>query len=296
MKLSGDTMAVTLALLLLSGCYSSTTDEGDAGTDPGTDTHVDPGIDPGSDTHTDPWHDPGTDTSHDPWVEPSVDPIYDPGTDSGPACPSPSPWPEGPTVDFTVDGTSWPGWVDLFAECTVETVEFWEAGGVSVSLSCWEAAGIITLHDVEILGEPYLYIPLWEGQQVQFRYLADPVWWINEWFRISYSYDDRLIVGGMKADAPNPPVYEDFWYPLGIWTGTSECPLTYEPCYDSLRTGLTISYEESIYSAFDSNETYIGPWGNYGAFVDTAVERTNFRCTDVPSSWFTALIFESGWD
>jgi hypothetical protein len=285
---------LTCLPVMTTGCFSSTTlFEGDAG----TDTHTDPGGDPGSDPTSDPTGDPIWDPSTDPGSDPIHDPIWDPGSDPGPTCPSPNPAPTGPTVDFIVDDSSWPGWTDIWADCTIDGVDYYLDGEARIQMTCFDVSGVVVPHSVQIFSWPDIWLPLWEGQEVIFRYMADPVWWINEWFRFSYTWDGRMIFGGMKADAINPPVYEDFWYPLSLSPGMAECPLEYQDCFDVRRDAIDVRYSSTYYAGVvDSTIAYVGEWGDYGIHVDTAVTHLNFRCTDVPGQWYSAMFFESSWD
>jgi hypothetical protein len=171
-------------------------------------------------------------------------------------------------------------------------------GGWFIDMTCPTPEGMVEHHFIELWAEPEIYLYFYEGEVLRFQYWADPVWWINRWFTLSYPEGVSMtILGGIDADAPNPPIYGTYFPPLWVAPGDSTCPLEYSDCFDTKRTGILVSYDEGwSVNVYDSTMGYIGEWDDYTILVDTAVQNTNFRCTDVPSSWYTALIYASMWD
>lgn len=283
--------ALTAALLIAPGCYASSHNRVDGDADGAVDAIHDTLFDTAPDTAADTVADTPADTVPDTSADVSVDT----GVDPTPECPPADPPPEGPVVDFLVDGSSWPGHLDLYRQCVVSAVEH-GVEGVTVDMTCTTEDGGDEEHRIEIYASPDPWIALWEGQDVVFRYFADPIWWVNEYFTVSYPYDGRMIVGGLRASEPSPPIFEDFWYPVGLRPVETSCPLRAEECYDAQRGALEVSVDGTSTTVFDSTIAYAGTWSAYGVYLDVAETRTDFRCTDIPASWYAALILETGWD
>lgn len=273
-----------VAVLTIAGCYSTTTIGGDAGTDPGPDTAADPAVDTAVD--------PGPDTPPDsaPDVAPDVAP-------DGGTCPDPSPPPHGPTFSFTVDGTTAPGWVDIDRGCVIESVVSEDEGSAIITLECWDPAGGTETHWIDVYTWPEVYLPVWDGMEVRFRYVAMGDWWSNRWFRLGYPEGvEATIIAGMDADAPNPPIYEDFFPPLSVSARGGYCLVMPGDCFDSERQALDVGYGEAHALVFDSTSGYVGEWDEYAIHVDNAVEHRNFRCTDIAPGRYTALFVQQMWD
>ena len=241
------------------------------------------------DTPADTWIDTGTDT----WP---YDTYPDVPPDGIPTCPSPEPYPDGPVVSFVIDGTTYPGWEGLDLNCTVESVISEGEGSNIITLMCPSSTGIVERHQIDIYTWPATWIPIWDGMEVRFQYMADPVWWVNRWFTLSYPGSEWTILGGFDGDYPNPPIYGTYFPPLWLSTAPTDCPLVPGECFDTRRMAVRIMYNDVSYDVYDSTTAWIGPWGDYSVIVDAAEEHVNFRCTDVPGSWYTGLLFQSGWD
>jgi hypothetical protein len=281
---------LAVAALAIAGCYSNHTFIGmdsssDTSVDTGHDTGHDTGFDTGHDTAVDMWPDTVPDVPHDIWPD---------GTE---ICPPPSPPPDGPMVAFSLDDEPTPGWVDISEPCTVESMEYWDEDTTVIHLGCTTPSGEIRMRTLSIYAWPTIYVPLWEGYEVHFRYVATNDWWTSRWFTFSYieglSY---LIFGGFDADDPNPPIYENLWEPLSLVPVGGYCPLTRSDCFDVERQALVVMRGEERTLVFDSTQGWVGEWGEFGIHLDAAEGYSNFRCTDVPSAHYAGLIVQNMWD
>lgn len=273
------TLSLISAMTAL-GCYSTTKIAGDTHTDPSTDTSTDPGTDPGPDVVPD--------------VPPDTMPdILPDGTE---LCQEPHPPPYGPEVAWEVDGSSWPEHTEIFVNCTVNSITSEEAGHTVLVLMCMGPSGETERHWIDLWATPYLSMPLWEGAEVRFNYYADPIFWINRWFSLTWDSHD-LVMGGIDADSPMPPIRMSFFGSVSIRAEGGYCAWEPDDCYDLERQALRISYpyvEDTL--AFDSTTGFVGEWASFEYSVSEAVAYHNVRCTDVPPGWYTGLIVASMWD
>lgn len=273
-------LATTILALAMAGCTSTT-----------TIGHADATPDPGVDTRHDPVADTGTDTAPDTPPDTAPDVVPD-----GPSmCVEPYPPPDGPLVSFTVNDTIRPDWMDVELECTVASVGE-EMGNWTIFLSCPSAGGEVESFKIDLLVQPHVWLSVWEGEEVTFRYTAQPIWWVNQWFSLRYSAGDLLIVGGISAEHPTPLETSEYFRPLSIWSRDGICEPEPGGCYDPERLALVVDYGESRTWVLDSTHAWVGEWDDYGVWVNAAMVYTDMRCDDVPGGWFSALVFASGWD
>ncbi len=278
-------MTALVAAIALAGCYDSSAEfVGDAHSDTGSDTTADTVADMPADTSMDTAHD----TRHDTPVD-----VF---PDVTPTCPAPDPLPGGPVVSFAIDEMTTPGGSNLDLNCNVESVVSEDEGSNIITLLCPSSAGIVERHRIEITTWPSTWLPIWEGMEVRFQYMVELVWWVNRWFTLSFPGSEWTILGGFDGDYPNPPIYGTFFPPLWLGTAPADCPLAPGDCFDTRRQAIRFTYNEVVYDVYDSTTTWIGPFGNYEVIVDAAEEHVNFRCTDVPGTWYTGLVLQSGWD
>jgi hypothetical protein len=269
-----------LMVLALAGCHESLGLVGDTSIDATPDTSIDVITDTGADTSPD---------VGPPDVVPDIVP-------DGPLCPEPSPEPHGPTISWTVDGTEWPDWIDVSEICDIDSARADEDGLWLVRLTCWTEGGEMHSRSLEVSLGPYGWLPLWEGERVEFRYVTDPIHWVNRWFEIRW-LDGDMIVGGMDGSEPFPARPSTFFSPLSISVVGGYCPREASDCYDLERQALYVEYEyggEAL--VFDSTIGYVGEWGDYTIMVDEAVGYHEIMCTDIPGGWYTAIMYQSMWD
>jgi hypothetical protein len=271
----------TILITMGAGCYSTTELGGDAHSDATTDTAVDTGHDSGPDTPADTAPDVGPD------VAPDVVP------DGPSACMPPDPVPDGPSVSFTIDDEIRPDWTDIARDCTVAEVSE-EMGNWTVFLTCPDPSGLVQRHKIDILVQPHVWLMLWEGEEVTFRYVAQPIWWVNQWFSLTQLGSDWLLAGGIQAEYPTPPDRSMFFSPLTVGTQSLICDPEPGGCYDPERVALALQYYSFNASVLDSTYGYIGEWDDYGVHVDEALHYHDIRCEDVPGGWYSALIFQTG--
>jgi hypothetical protein len=276
------TLAFALLALLVAGCHSTSSLHGrpDGAADSSVDTMSDGMVDTTVDTRPD--------TPVD--ALPSDAP---PGT-----CPDPTPAPDGPLVSFTIDGGSHTGEVDLTLDCLVLVVENLDETTWFITLHCPGPSGETERYQIQIDAWPNLWLPLWEGEGVTLRYVE--TWWgmgNHRWFALSYPEGGGLVVGGADATTPAPPSREDFFWPVGLW-GTDEdwCPVEGEGCYAAERIGMIASLDAMGLIVYDSTMGYIGEWDMYGVYADMALDYMDEECDDVPDTWYSHLVFMTGWD
>lgn len=259
------------AALALSGCYSSQI-TGDAGT-PDTlgDTH--------SDTVTDTASDPGTD--------PVSDTVTDPGDWE---CTPPDPAPDGPSVGFMVDGeTSSMEPVDIFSPCIVEAIMEEEVGHHVIDLGCGTGA-LIEHHRLEIFVAPTTYMAFWEGSEVMFEYISDPIWWVNRWFAIR-DLSGNLLIAGVDADRVAPEYgVSDFFEPLQVSVLGDLCPpQPADWCGEVERVALDVTYWDARGIIPDSTAGYVGELATAHVLVDEATRYVDMDCDDIPGAFYRAL-------
>ncbi|MBW2263076.1 MAG: hypothetical protein JRG91_13975, partial [Deltaproteobacteria bacterium] len=214
----------------------------------------------------------------------------------GGACPEPSPEPYGPEVSWSVDGSEWPGWIDEDETCTLDSERADEDGLWFVRMTCWTGPGDVHEHSLEVYLGPYGWLPLWEGETVEFRYVTDPIHWINRWFTLSWT-DGDVLVGGIDSSEPVPSSDPGFFSPLTISAVGGFCDRAPGDCYSLERQALLVDYEYAGSAlVFDSTIGYVGEWGDYTIMVDEAVAYHDIRCTDIPGGWYRAIFFQSMWD
>lgn len=277
-------LMLILTILTLAGCHESLGLVGDTSIDATPDT----GVDAITDSGTDMTPDPGTDVGP-PDIPADIVP-------DGPMCPEPSPEPYGPEIYWVVDGSEWPDWIDENETCNIDAVGSGEDGIWITRMSCYTVSGELHHHSLEVYLGPYGWLPLWEGETVEFRYVTDPIFWVNRWFTIRWTGGD-MIVGGLDGSQAAPARPADFFAPLTITPLGGYCPHAPGDCYNLERQALYVEYAWGDSAlVFDSTIGYVGEWGDYTIMVDEAVGYHDVRCTDIPGGWYTAIFYQSMWD
>ena len=152
-------------LPLVGGCYGSRGEEGgdDAGAeDAVTADEAAPGEDAGAED-----------------AAAEVEAEADAMPDSTVECP---PLMDGTWVDFTIDGPTFEA-VDVETPCRMNMVVGGPPGHEVVRLECGTGAAM-TIYTIDFFANPPVYLAFWEGAEVTLRYVADPVWWIDQWFTV----------------------------------------------------------------------------------------------------------------
>ncbi len=178
-------ISVALAALLC-GCYSSSSLEGDGGSDPLSD----PATDAAADTRPDPQPDPPEDPINDPWPDGPTD-IHMETADIVPDIPVDGPHECPPryevSMSFTIDGDPWPmEEFDFELRCRIESVAGEEEGHTIITLVCFSSAGTEEIHTIDIATNPPAYHYMLEGEYVIFSYNVNQPWWVNRWFTLRY--------------------------------------------------------------------------------------------------------------
>lgn len=292
---------VHLALAaLLCGCYSSSSLEGDGG----SDTLSDPATDAAADTMPDPRPDPPEDPAADRDVRP--DPVHDPYPDGGteiitetveivPDIPFDGPHECPPryevSVNFTIDGDPWPmEEFDLELRCRIESVTGEEEGHTIITLACFSSAGTEEIHTIDISTNPPAYLYMWEGEDVIFRYNVNQPWWVNRWFTLRYEWG-QLALAGVDASRLTPwGIDPDAWYePLSIRKAEGLCPVIPNDCGEFERLALDVTFGGASSRIFDSGSGFVGFMESFQIIVAKATVAREMWCDDVPEQWFSAL-------
>jgi hypothetical protein len=264
------------AALAVAGCYASTR--------PGEDAPTDHAADPQPDFRPDVYPDPEQEPDLRPDIYPDPFPDYLP---DGPfECPPPLPvW-----ISFTIDGDVYPtNDMDITERCTVTSAGGTE-GTTIIELDCVAEDGHRETNVIEVSSEPQAYIYLWSGGEVVFRYVVSCPWWCDRWFSLSYG-PGSMMLAGMDAESLAPwGVDPSEWYaPLIMTPQDGLCPWEYMDCSDSERLALDVTFYDTTARIFDQGSGYVGLMMSYQVIVAEARTEHNFRCTDMPTSWFNAL-------
>jgi hypothetical protein len=177
-------------------------------------------------------------------------------------------------------------------ECTVLAVVSEAVGERIIELDC----GYDGPFTLTIRASQEVPLMLWEGNQVLLTYVSESPWWINRWFQMTGMGD--FILAGIDADRLYPPgIDPDLMYaPLTLGTARSDCPPEAEYCYTSRRVGVRAVHPEGVETTVPGGTRGSIVIGDeiassiYTLFVQTAVTREDFLCTDIPSEWYTVLI------
>lgn len=142
----------------------------------------------------------------------------------------------------------------------------------------------------------YFNIMLFQGENVYFRLLIDRPWWENIWFTIS-DLTDNIIIGGIDADSLYPYQHEEILFnPLSLSSSTLNCEPTIDYCYKSVITAVRVVHSSGIETLVPDSSKGTITIGDeiassiYYIYVDQAVRRYDFECTDIPSAWYKILI------
>lgn len=260
-------LALAACALLLAGCHSSTSIEGDTSTDTTVDPHADTSVDTLTDT--------------------SVDSPPDVHTDSTTTCPEPGPI----EMNFTVDGDPWPDeGDDVHLPCTVGYVgEDPEGDHMMIVLHCMAEDGTPETHDLAIYGSAMPIIMIDPGEDVIFDYVAYHFWWNNRWFSVS-DLDGNMIVAGVDADVLIPTTGSDEWYyPLRVRRMEHVCAPEEADCGMYERQALEVGYEDDAVVVHDHGFAAVGEYAAAYVYVGTLGSYMEMECDDIPDDWVNAF-------
>lgn len=272
-------LALLIVLISTTGCYSSVSFVGDAGTDATVDTTTEPGHDT--------WADP--DTAVDTIPDTHADPPRDTWTDVPPPPDCPPPPPDGSWMSWTVDDDYPYEEVEIDLPCTVEEVMYEEDGSTVIILTCG-TGGMMEVHHVQIASNPVTWPALWPGQEVQLRFVADPIWWINRWMTIR-GLGGELLLAAVDADAITPyGTSTSEWYgELGVEVVGGVCEPYDDYCGIHERQALFVSYHDSGELVYDGYSAWLGWFDTVFVFVGTAGAYHEIWCEDMTDAWYSAI-------
>ena len=280
-------VSLAFAGLAAGGCYTAFDYDRDG--DGGADTAVDPGVDTGHDTAVDPGVDTDGDTTIDTWD----DPIMDRGPTDGPAwCPEPFPAPGGPTLSWWVDDPSSFGEVRIIdLGCMVGIVNA-SGMGLDIELECVDpSSGSTALHTIHIESSTWMGTLLYPGMPVSFSYVADPIWWIDRFMRLSAGVGGTILAATDASNLLPPLEPSSGWYsPLAIDPISGVCPGMSTGCGLEERLALRVTTGDTELRVFDSSVGWAGMMGAYQVIVDRATMYDEIWCTDTPQYWFSVVI------
>lgn len=272
------TWKLLAATLVLGGCYGSFAEQ-DAAHDAGDDGSSDDGVTPDTDA------DAGDDGARDDGdADADVPEVV--GT-----CGEP---PDGLWFDFTVDDGSYEA-VTIDAPCRIEDVED-TGGGQRVTLLCGTGA-VMTTHRLEVWGSVGLYFDLWRGSEVWFRYVADPVWWLNRHLTLRWAGGEspgELMFAAISADAAVPDGYDAAdWY--GPWTVdviSGLCEPTTGSCGTFERQAIQLGAYGSTVRVLNGGTGHVGMMVAVSLSVTQAYRYSEMLCDDAPNQFYTALFVQ----
>ena len=250
--------ALTLAMPL-PGCGSSTGVDGDADADADGDTDVDADADVDADTDAD------ADGDEVPCV------------------------PAGGIVSasWSVDSDEL-GEADIDTPCRIAEFTYGDVI-VTLRLECG-TGGVMEEHRLDLWPNPSVWLLLTEGDEVQLRYVAQPIWWINRFFALRHA-GGSLILAGVDADqlAPDGTTPAEFYDPLAPSVVSGICPVLAEDCGDDQRQGIEFTYGGVTTTVLDGNSGSAGMMVSYMAIVERAHRYETMTCDDVPDSFYSVL-------
>jgi hypothetical protein len=261
-------MRVTMALALwlaamCSACSSATPADGDGDVDGDADGDVDGDAD----------GDVDGDADGDVDGDADVVPCW-PGT-------------AGISATWSVDGG---GFVeaDLDTPCRIAGLHAGDAVQ-TLRLECG-TGGMMEEHLLELRTNPPPWLLLSEGDEVQLRYVAQPIWWVNRFFTLRHA-GGSLILAGVDADrlAPDGTTPAAFYDPLAPSVVSGFCPALAEDCGEMERQGIEFTYGGVTAIVLDGNTGYAGMMVSYMAIVERAHRYETMTCDDVPDSFYSVL-------
>ena len=208
-----------------------------------------------------------------------------------PPCPPPNPFPDGPMPYWSVDDETWPPGAGFSRRCTVEELAVGDDNSFTVFLSCTDETGVIHDHTLYVRSDGPFWLYVSPGEEVLFDYVADPIWWVNRWFALRYSWGD-IIVAGVDAEMLEPEGMDpdDFYHPLrvslfdALW-----CPPEDEMCGRIQRRGLRIEWGGITADFLDRTFGSMGFMESVQVQVGETHSYLEMYCDDVPYEWVSAL-------
>ncbi len=270
-------LIMVVTCLALAGCHESLGLVGDARTDTAVDAPWDTGYDPG-------W-DPGYDIGPEPAWDTGVD------VDPPPPCPPPNPYPDGPMPYWVIDDDTYPERTDVSLYCLIVDVAVGDDNAFTIFVDCPDVSGIIVEHSIYVRSNGPFWLYASPGEEVILDYVADPIWWVNRWFALRYTWGP-IIVAGVDAEmlVPEGVDPDDFYDPLRVSVFDADyCPPEEEMCGSIQRRGLRVRWG-GITADFDDRT-----FGSMGFMesVQVQVGATHrylmMYCDDVPYEWVSAL-------
>jgi hypothetical protein len=268
------------ATLALAGCYASHGDEeaDDAGVDDGA--------------RDDAWDDGGP-------PDTDADPGDDGASDDGDAdvpeavgiCDEP---PDGLWFEFSVNGESYEE-RDIDSPCRIMDVDA-EGGRQMVTLECGTGAMMET-YVLDVYGSVPLYFDLWVGSEVWFRYVADPVWWVNRHLTIRWMGGEapgELLFAAISADdiVPRGHTVEDWYGPWGVEVVSGLCAPVTESCGTMERQAIQLTAYGSTVRVLNGGVGYAKMMVSVALAVTQARRYTDNRCDDWPDTFYTAMLVQ----
>jgi hypothetical protein len=269
------------AVICLAGCHESLGLVGDARTDTAVDAPWDTGWDPD--------YDPGVDPGYDIAPEPAWDTGVDP--EPPPPCPPPNPYPDGPMPYWTTNIDPWPTEVSFSKRCDVEDVAVADDNAFTIFVSCLDETGVLLTYTISVRSEAPFWLYLHPGEEVIFDYVADPIWWINRWFALRYTWGD-IIVAGVDAEmlVPAGVDADDFYQPLDVSLFDAHyCPPEDEMCGSIQRRGLRVGWGGITADFVDRTYGTMGFMESVQVQVGETHGYIEMYCDDVPYEWVSAL-------
>jgi hypothetical protein len=227
--------------------------------------------------------------------------------DQGEPLPEICPEPQGLQVSFSVQELDEAREeIDLELKCLVASVTNEGTTRSTVALDCaWEDEFDRRL-TLTLFSTAGFSLFIREREMVVLKYAMEIPWWTNRWFALRESGEyvpGPIIAAGVDASSVAPfgiNMRESSWYsPLYLMPLAGLCDVQTVDCYDVERIAIGVSdvfhddpseivYDNSTGILFLGDET---AGSLYPVHVMTAENRSNFRCTDISSVWFSALVF-----
>jgi hypothetical protein len=145
-------------------------------------------------------------------------------------------------------------------------------------------------HRLDLWSNPPVWLLLSEGDEVQLRYVAQTIWWINRFFTLRHA-GGTLILAGADADrlAPEGTTPAEFYDPLSPSVVSGICPVLPDDCGDGQRQGIEFTYGGVTTTVLDGNSGSAGMMVSYMAIVQRAHRYETMNCDDVPDSFYSVL-------
>jgi hypothetical protein len=160
---------------------------------------------------------------------------------------------------------------------------------VTLRLECG-TGGVMEEHRLDLWPNPPVWLLLTEGDEVQLRYVAQPIWWINRFFALRHA-GGTLVLAGVDADqlAPDGTTPAEFYDPLAPSVVSGICPVLAEDCGGGQRQGIEFTYDGVTTTVLDGNSGSAGMMVSYMAIVERAHHYETMNCDDVPDSFYSVL-------